>query len=130
MFLDNKSIRIGRVSSIDRETGMVSVLYEDKEDEVTGMLPYFAAGDEFKPPEIGQMVLVAHISNGNVRGVVIGQYYNEANLPENTEADWYKEICKGESFMRYDKDTKTLRIRASNIVLETENSRINVSDLG
>lgn len=127
--MQNTPIRVGKVSSVNKRTGMVSVLYEDKEDEVTGMLPYFSLGDEYKPPEIGDMVLVAHISNGNVRGVVIGRYFNEANMPEDAEAYWFKSIERGESFMRYDKESKTLRIKAENIILETGDKEIVVSDL-
>ena len=127
--MGNMPIRIGKISSVDKKTGMVSVLYEDRENEVTGMLPYFNYGDEYKPPKIGQMVLVAHISNGNVRAVVIGSYYNEANPPKVPEADWYKSIFGTEAFMRYDEATKTLRIKAENIVLETADNNVRVNDL-
>ena len=43
-----KNIRIGRVSSIDYGSGMISVTYPDLDDSVTDDLPVFSMGDEYK----------------------------------------------------------------------------------
>lgn len=76
-----KNIRIGRVSSIDYGSGMISVTYPDLDDSVTDDLPVFSMGDEYKMPPVGAEVLVLHLSNGCAAGVVMGRYWNEANKP-------------------------------------------------
>lgn len=68
-----KNIRIGRVSSIDYGSGMISVTYPDLDDSVTDDLRSFN-GDEYKMPPVGAEVLVLHLSNGCAAGVVMGRY--------------------------------------------------------
>ena len=54
--------RIGTVSSVDSETGMVSVLYEDRDGEVTELLPYATFNDEYKLPQLGAKVEIGRAS--------------------------------------------------------------------
>ena len=58
-------IRIGKVSSIDYENGMIRVLYTDRDGAVTKTLPVVTFNDEYKMPQVGQYVLVVHLSNGS-----------------------------------------------------------------
>ena len=66
-----KNIRIGRVSSIDYGSGMISVTYPDLDDSVTDDLPVFSMGDEYKMPPVGAEVLVLHLSNFTFHDVSI-----------------------------------------------------------
>lgn len=75
--------RIGTVSSVDSETGMVSVVYEDRDGETTELLPYATFNDEFKLPELGAKVVVLHLSNGGEMGIILGTYWNECNVARN-----------------------------------------------
>lgn len=97
-------IRIGRISKVDKEKGMASVVYEDQDDLTTDMLPILkpflrgAIHDTtpdtkpisvdhfmkllFDPPKVGDYVVVAHTNNNPSRGVILGWYYNEVNQPE------------------------------------------------
>lgn len=75
--------RIGTVSSIDPETGMVSVMYEDRDGEVTELLPYATFNDEYKLPQLGAKVVVLHLSNGSEMGIVLGTYWNKYNAAMN-----------------------------------------------
>lgn len=72
----DSEIRIGRVSSVDYESGMVRVTYRDKDDSVTINLPTMNFNDEYRMPEPGQDVVVAHLSNGSSRGVLLGTVWN------------------------------------------------------
>lgn len=121
-------IRIGTVSAVDKDTGMVSVVYQDQDDGTTGYLPYFSPGDEYKPPAVNDMVLVAHLSNGTTRGIVIGKFWNKANKPPVPDTGWYKKLSE-KSSMRYEKESDTLYITAPKIVLECGGKVINVTDL-
>lgn len=119
-------IRIGNVSSVDPDTGMVSVVYHDRDEETTGYMPYFSPAEEFIPPNVDDMVLVAHLSNGTTRGVVIGKFWNKANVPPNPEVTWSKQIAD-DAFMKY--DGHTMVINAPRILLQCDGAIIDVKDL-
>ncbi|MBQ7655612.1 MAG: hypothetical protein IJS41_03790 [Clostridia bacterium] len=113
-------IRIGRVSTVDKEKGMASVTYPDLDGSVTDELPLFSFTDEFKAPKVGSNVLVLHLSNGQTAGYVMGHYWNEGNNPPDPEAVFRKELAQryGEAYIEY-KDG-AVRIHASKIVLDGE----------
>lgn len=107
-----KNIRIGRVSSIDYGSGMISVTYPDLDDSVTDDLPVFSMGDEYKMPPVGAEVLVLHLSNGCAAGVVMGRYWNEANKPSvSGKGVFRKELGekKGEAYIQYKGGNMTLK---------------------
>ncbi len=120
--MDN--FRIGRISSIDFERGMVQVLYNDRSGSVTKSIPVLNFNGEYKMPAVDDMVLVLHMSNGTAMGIVMGSFWNDKNRPaESGEGLYRKELGKeqGEAFIRYDSDTKTITIKADaavNIVTE------------
>ena len=86
--------RIGTVSSVDAATGMVSVVYEDRDGEVTELLPYATFNDEYKLPQIGAKVVVLHLSNGGDMGIVLGTYWNEHNTAESP-GEYHKDLGQG-----------------------------------
>lgn len=90
----DESNRIGTVSSVDAETGMVSVLYEDRDGEVTELLPYATFNEEYKLPMIGAKVIVLHLSNGTEMGIVLGTYWNEHNAARNP-GTFHKDLGEG-----------------------------------
>ena len=69
--------RIGTVSSVDPETGMVSVIFEDRDGEVTELLPYATFNEEYKLPQLGAKVVVIHLSNGGGMGGILRTSLNE-----------------------------------------------------
>lgn len=76
-----REIRVGKVSKINYEKGMVRVTYPDLDDSVTAEIPAFSFTDEYKMPKVGQEVLVLHLSNGQAAGILIGKYWNKDNVP-------------------------------------------------
>lgn len=98
-------LRVGRVSSIDYKTGMMQVIYTDRDNEVTAKIPYANFNNEYCMPKIGERVLVGHLSNGSSRGVVLGTMWNKANIPEESGKGIYrKELSKvrGAAYTRFD----------------------------
>ena len=61
------TIRFGKVSNINYETGCMEIVYEDREDSVTDMIPMLANAG-YKMPKVGASVLVVHLSNGSAMG--------------------------------------------------------------
>lgn len=107
-------LRIGKVSSIDYENGMVQVVYTDKADAVTAKLPYVNYNDEYRMPGIGESVLVGHMSNGSSRGVVIGTIWNKKNIPpEHGKGLYRKELSRkqGVAYVRFDEGDGEYLIR-------------------
>jgi len=102
--MEERTIRIGQVSSIDYDKNMIKVTYPDMDDMVTDDLPYFSFDDEYKMPEVGKDVLVVHLSTGSAGAVCLGKYWNETNKPKKTGKDvWRKELAleAGEIYMQY-----------------------------
>ena len=46
----DRTIRIGKVSSVDYGSGMIKVTYPDLDNSVTDDLPYLTFIDEYKMP--------------------------------------------------------------------------------
>lgn len=105
--------RIGTISSVDAETGMVSVIYEDRDGEVTELLPYATFNDEYKLPQPGAKVVVLHLSNGGEMGIVLGTYWNQYNTAGNP--GMYHKDLGGGAYFEY--DAGTLSIVAEHIRL-------------
>jgi phage baseplate assembly protein gpV len=89
-------IRIGTVSTIDYNNGMISVKYEERSNSVTAEMPYLSFNDEYKMPHIDDTVVVLYLSNGSSIGIVIGSIWNKTNKPPVSGKDnYYKGIAPG-----------------------------------
>ena len=116
-----KFIRIGKVSSVNYDQGMIRVTYPDRDDSVTAEIPVFSFTDEYKMPKVGSQVLVLHLSNGSAAGVMMGHYWNEKNKSLVTGAEVFrKELAQsyGEAFFDYDGKEKKLTIYADKIEIK------------
>lgn len=76
----NNIIRVGKVSSVDYEKGTVAVVYADRDSSVTDALPMLSS--RYFMPDVGDQILVLHLSNGTEAGVVLGRFYSDKNLPK------------------------------------------------
>lgn len=127
----DKLIRIGRVSKIDYEKGMISVTYPDLDDAVSTLLSVLSFNDEYKMPKPGEEVAVLHLPSGQSRGIVLGHYWNETNKPQKTGADVYRKELghePGEAYLEY-KDGSGLTIRAPEITLSGNAGSITLTQI-
>ena len=92
---------------------MASVLYSDRDGDVTQMLPFATFNGEYKIPEAGSKVLVVHLSNGSEMGIILGTYWNEGN-PASGRGTYHKHLGDGASFC-YDAGTGVLNITAGHL---------------
>lgn len=123
----NSEIRVGRVSSINYEAGMIRVTYHDKDDSVTAEYPLLTNNDEYIMPEIGQDVIVAHLSNGSSRGAIIGTLWNKKHIPcEAGKGLYRKELSrkKDAAYIRYSDKTGEYLLKVANIHLNGVNKTI------
>ena len=114
----NDVIRIGKVSSIDYEKGMISVYYEDRTAMVTSIMPVLSNG-RYKMPKIGESILVAHLSNGTNAAVVLGTVFNDANVPKSSGQNVYYEELSDNTMISSDGTDITLKAAAGSINVST-----------
>lgn len=124
--MERNEIRIGRVSSLNPENGTVRVVYKDKDNAVTMELPTLNLDGEYKMPQVDDLVLVAHLSNGSAAGVVLGTFWSLSNQPKDPAATWRKEI--GEDAYQHYKGTE-YRVKAGTIKLQTDANTMDVDDV-
>ena len=112
-------IRVGRVSDVNYQEGTISVYYEDKTSAVTSFMPSLSNG-EYNMPSVGQMVVVAHLSNDTTNAVVLGTIWNQGNQPSNSGKDVFVKDL-----------TSTTRLEAQNgdIILTRSQGRLSINDL-
>lgn len=123
----NSEIRIGRVSSVNYETGMARVTYRDKDETVTSEFPMITNNEEYRMPEIGQQVLVAHLSNGSSRGAIIGTVWNQKNAPKESGKGLYRKdlsAYKDAAYVRYSDETGEYLVKAANLHLNGVNETL------
>ena len=114
----NDVIRIGKVSSIDYEKGMISVYYEDRTAMVTGTMPVLSNG-RYKMPKVGESILVAHLSNGTNAAVVLGTFFNDANAPKMSGRNVYYDELSDNTMIISDGTDITLKAAAGSINVST-----------
>lgn len=103
------NIRLGKISSVDYATGMVRVVYHDKDDSVTRLVPTLS--HEYHMPQVGDQVLVLHLSNGTEAAVVLGRPWSDKNRPPESGAGLYRKDlgqAPGEAVIRYKGGTLTI----------------------
>jgi len=128
----DKLIRIGRVSRIEMETGLVSVTYPDLDDSVSSPLTVISFNDETKLPRIGEEVVTIHYPTGQARGFVLGHYWNKTNKPKKySEKIYRKEFGHdpGNAWAEYNDDARQLVIHADEIKFENNTGSITLTEL-
>jgi len=106
---------------------MMRVTYHDKDDAVTMEFPVLNYNDEYRMAKAGQEVVVAHLSNGSSRGIVIGEIWNQKNIPrESGEKLYRKDLSrqKDAAYIRYDDDSGEYLVKAANLHLNGINKTV------
>lgn len=120
--MEKEIIRIGKVSSVDYEKGLVRVAYHDKDDNVTQPLPMLS--DVYCMPSVGDQIIVLHLSNGTEAGLVLGRYWNDKNMPKESGAGLFRlDLGRGgTAFLKCISGTVTL---SGNTIIINGNTTIN-----
>ena len=105
------NIRLGKISAIDYAAGTVRVVYHEKDDAVTAPIPLISS--EYFMPEVDDMVMVLHLSNGTEAGVVLGRPWSEKNKPpEGSKGLYRKDLGKRDHKGDRNRDRRPRRDRA------------------
>ncbi|MDO5391037.1 MAG: hypothetical protein Q4F24_08140 [Eubacteriales bacterium] len=86
-------IRTGIINTVNPSTGMVTVMYPDRGNEVSDEFPVFSFTGEYRFLKKGEQVLILKLSNGGKAGIVLGRIWDDdSNVPPG--ADFYKEMAR------------------------------------
>lgn len=110
--------RIGIVSSVDYDKGMVSVTYPDRDKSTTGLFPFLCPSDDYRMPKVGDRVLVAHLSSDTASGVVLGKFFSGDNAPENPGATVTRKKLGDESYIECVDDEITFHDKHGSVTLK------------
>ena len=131
-------VRIGRVSKINYDTGMIEATYPQYDNSVTPEFPVISFNDEYKMPKIGDEIAVLHLSNGAAAGVILGHYWNETNTPAETgEGLFLKQFAleAGKAYLRYKagamlmKSDNSITLDANTITFKCSAGTATVADI-
>lgn len=121
-------IRVGFVSSIHYEKGFVQVTYPDRENAVSGELPYFS--DYYQMPEVGDRVVVLYMTNGNHEGFVLGKYYHDENMPvKSGKGLIHKPLHQNGAEIRYQQDNDAFYLKAGEIQVDGNTVNVNGNNI-
>lgn len=119
------NLRIGKISAIDYPKGTAKVTYEDKGDSTTAFFSFLAW--QYWMPNIGDQVMVAHLSNGTCAATILGPVWHDGHRPpEGYKGLYRKDFCRdyGKAFERYDGNTGvySIQIGAVTVSLSADGS--------
>lgn len=122
-------VRVGRVSSVLRDRGMVVVVFEDR-GSVSLPLPMLTFNNEVALPEVGEMVVTLHLENGSSKGFCLGTYYGEdldTVKPYRKEFDEeaFLECDEGEYFLK----NKSTSVESEEVTLSCKKGSITLTEL-
>ncbi len=111
------TVRVGRISTIDYVAGTASVIYTDRNNEISPQFPFFSMFYEM--PKLDEMAVVIMQSNSRTRGFIVGVPYSGKKVPSrNGQGIFYKEFSDGTSIL-YDPKEKMLSIHADKVTFKS-----------
>lgn len=111
-------IRIGRVSSVNYDSGSIDVIFPDEEENVYVDCPLMSC--EYQMPKVNDMVTVIFQTNsdGADQGYVIGVPFTEENQPEVKGKNVYFKRFSKDAYIMFDPDTESLVIHAPKVIID------------
>jgi len=127
-----EEIRLGKVSSLDPAAGLVRVAYHEKDGEVTRPIPILSPvfSGLYSLPEVGDQVLVVHLSNGSEAGIVLGRPWSEKFPPPEGAAGLFRldmDRSPGAAVLRYDAKARALTLHCDGTIDITAGGDITIN---
>lgn len=112
--MERNGLRIGKITALYPKKGTARILYTDQNNTVSKELPFLFA--EIFPYKIDDLVWTARLSSNRTEGVILGIAFSEVTPPaEGKEGLYRKDFSRepGEAYIRFDPDSKELKINSS-----------------
>ena len=113
---EEKIVRHGKISAVYPERHTVRVTFEDSDEVVSAEMPYLTTSASknnlYRLPDIEEEVVCIFEGNdaGEGDGFCIGSFYNEKNVPRETNQDVFRLDFDGGSFFSFNRKTGNLEI--------------------
>ncbi len=128
---------VGIVTSYGETAGTVRVKRPDRDDKVSAELPVIqlcVLGNKFfRMPKINEQVVVFQLPNAGGKGIgdgfVFGGFYNDENLPTETDNDSISLIMENGSYLRFNKNGD-VELHAAKNFLITVGSQVRIDRSG
>ncbi len=116
-------IRIGKISNVLYEKGLVEVTYEDRDNDVTNPIPCLTLGNEYNMPCIGDLVLVAHLDNDFTDAICLGTFWNDTVFNGAKKRKYIKKISEN---TKVEENDGNLSIFSNNFIFVKDGEKINI----
>ena len=110
-------IRIGKISTVNYAAGTASVIYTDRNNEVSPSFPFFSL--VYEMPKVDDTVVVIMLPNSTTKGFILGVPFSGKKIPaENGQGIFYKEFQDGTSIL-YNPKTQNMEVSTKKITLKS-----------
>ena len=110
-------IRIGKISTIDYERGMASVVYPDRNNEPSPDFPFFST--IYEMPKADDMVVVILLPNSASRGFILGVPWSNVNIPLETGKGIFCKHFSDGAYVRYNANTREMEVSAEQVKIKS-----------
>ncbi len=121
-------VKIGKVSSVDEKKGTARVLFEDRQNCVSGdlfvIMPFTLSGQVYYMPVVNERVVCIFDECGT--GFIVGSFYSDNRLPIQGDKNMsYMDFNDG-TILRYDRGEKRLDLICDNGEINIMARKVNV----
>jgi phage baseplate assembly protein V len=111
LILVRNLIRVGQVNTVNETDGTVQVLFEDRDNFISGDLPMFSF--EYDMPEPGEQAVCLFLGNGIEQGYCLGTPFSNVKPPPVKDANLYHKKFGDGTFIQFNKASNELEIHSS-----------------
>lgn len=121
-------IKVGKVSAVDENKGTARVLFEDRQNSVSGDLfiavPFTLSGKVYYMPEINERVICAYDENDT--GFIIGSFYADSRLPAQKDKNKIYIDFNDGTKLQYDKKEKIFDLICNDGEINIMGKKVNI----
>jgi phage baseplate assembly protein gpV len=117
-------VRVGRVNTIDEAKGTVQVLFQDRDNLISGDLPLL--NFEYHMPDIGDQVVCIFLGNGIEQGYCLGSFYSNVSPTPVANKNIYKKKIDDNVNFTYNKVTKSLEVNVESVQIHVQNGKATI----
>lgn len=110
-------IRLGKISTINYERGMASVVYPDRNNEPSPDFPFFST--TYEMPKVDDMVVVILLPNSTAKGFILGVPWSSVNIPPEAGKGIFCKHFSDGAYVKYNANTKEMEVSAEQVKIKS-----------
>jgi len=121
-------VKIGKVSSVDEKKGSARVLFEDRQNSISGdlfvIMPFTLSGQVYYMPAVNERVVCIFDECGT--GFIVGSFYADNRLPVQGDKNMaYVDFNDG-TIIRYNRGEKIVDLICDDGEINIEAKKVNI----